>query len=106
MIAALHKVAQKSLPLTAVAAGLPQTRGVLAEAASYSERMFETRTVERLADQDAGRALAEPAAGEGVEIAEDALAEAVAFTEGYPFFLQVFGDHLWRTSPFHSSATT
>src|SRR3954447_9260142 len=41
----VKKVAQRSLPLTAVAAGLPQTRGVLAEAASYSERMFETRTV-------------------------------------------------------------
>lgn len=44
LIAGLHKVAQRVLPLTLVAAGLPQTRGVLAEAATYSERMFETRT--------------------------------------------------------------
>lgn len=98
-MAALHKVAQRNLPLTAVAAGLPQTRGVLAEAASYSERMFETRTVEPLSDEDARRALAEPAAEEEVVISADAVSQAVAFTEGYPFFLQVFGDHLWRLAP-------
>jgi len=95
-VTALHKVAQRDLPVTAVAAGLPQTRGVLGEAASYSERMFETRTVEALGDDDARRALAEPAREEDVEFTRQALDEAVAFTEGYPFFLQVFGDHLWR----------
>lgn len=96
LVAGLHKVAQRDLPLTIVAAGLPQTRGVLAEAATYSERMFETRTVGALAEADATRALAQPAAEEGVIIDDDALIEAVRFTEGYPFFLQVFGDHLWR----------
>lgn len=96
LVTALHKVAQRDLPLTMVAAGLPQTRGVLADAATYSERMFETRTVGALTDVDARRALAEPAAGEQVTITDDALTEAVRFTEGYPFFLQVFGDHLWR----------
>ena len=95
-VAGLHKVAQRALPLTAVAAGLPQTRGVLAEAASYSERMFETRTVGALSEVDARRALAEPAEAEGVTIEAAALREAVSFTEGYPFFLQVFGDHLWK----------
>lgn len=96
LVAGLHKVAQRNLPITAVAAGLPQTRGVLAEAASYSERMFETRTVEPLSAADATRALAEPAREEGVVLTDDALALAVLFTDGYPFFLQVFGDHMWR----------
>lgn len=96
-VTGLHKVAQRSLPLTAVAAGLPQTRGVLAEAVSYSERMFETRTVGALGDADARAALAGPAAEEGVDLSQGALTEAVRFTEGYPFF-QVFGDHLWRTA--------
>jgi hypothetical protein len=95
-VAGMHKVAQRALPLTTVAAGLPQTRGVLAEAASYSERMFETRTVGALGQADAARALGEPAEAEGVAVDPVALREAVAFTEGYPFFLQVFGDHLWR----------
>lgn len=96
LVAALHKVAQHNLPLTLVAAGLPQTRGILAEAGSYSERMFETRTVERLDAQDAARALREPAVAEGIVVEAGAVEEAVRFTEGYPFFLQVFGDHLWR----------
>jgi hypothetical protein len=102
LVTALHKVAQRNLPVTAVAAGLPQTRGVLAEAASYSERMFETRSVERLGEADAREALTAPAAEEGVAFEAGALDEAVAFTEGYPFFLQVFGDHLWR----HANGTT
>ncbi len=96
LVAAMHKVAQRELPLTLVAAGLPQTRGVLAEAASYSERMFETQTVEPLSPADAERALAEPARAEGVVVDRDAVDEAVRFTEGYPFFLQVYGFHLWR----------
>lgn len=98
LVAALHRVAQRELPITIVAAGLPQTRGVLAQAASYSERMFETRTVGALSDEDAETALAEPAAAEGVHIDGGALSLALDFTEGYPFFLQVFGDRLWRFS--------
>lgn len=98
LLAALHKVAQLQLPLTVVAAGLPQTRGVLAEAATYSERMFDTRTVDALDAEAAREALARPAAEEGVTIDDAALDEALAFTERYPFFLQVFGDHLWKVA--------
>jgi hypothetical protein len=96
LLTGLHKVAQRDLPLTAVAAGLPQTRGVLARAASYSERMFDTRTVGALSEEAAQQALTEPAADEGVQFTPDAIDEAIHFTECYPFFLQVFGDHLWK----------
>lgn len=96
LVTAMHKVAQRDLPVTLVAAGLPQTRGVLAEAASYSERMFAPVEVGPLQGDDARRALAEPAEQEGVSFDADAVDAAVAFTEGYPYFLQVFGDHVWR----------
>lgn len=96
LVTALHKVAQRELPVTLVAAGLPQTRGVLAEAASYAERMFAPVEVGPLMGDDASRALAEPALREGVQYEQPALLAAVTFTEGYPFFLQVFGDHVWR----------
>lgn len=96
LVAALHKIAQRQLPLILVAAGLPQTRGVLSEAASYSERMFAPVEVGRLEDADARRALAEPAAREHVQFDDAALDEVIRFTEGFPYFLQVFGDHLWR----------
>jgi AAA ATPase domain len=98
LVTALHKVAQRQLPVTLVAAGLPQTRGVLAEAASYAERMFAPVEVGALSVHDASQALAAPAQREGVGFEQDALELAVAFTEGYPYFLQVFGDHVWRYS--------
>lgn len=96
LVTALHKVAQRQLPVTVVAAGLPQTRGVLAEAASYAERMFAPVEVGPLQEAEARRALAEPASREGVQYDADALDGAVEFTEGYPYFLQVVGDQLWR----------
>jgi hypothetical protein len=109
LVTALHKVAQRDLPVTMVAAGLPQTRGVLAEAASYAERMFAPVEVGPLSREDARRALAEPAAADGVAFEADALEDIVSFTEGYPFFLQTFGDHVWRHAaynPVRSSDTT
>ena len=96
LVTALHKVAQRELPVTMVAAGLPQTRGVLAEAASYSERMFALAEVGPLTGGDARRALVEPAEQEGVSWSSEALDEVVRFTEGYPYFLQLFGDLLWQ----------
>lgn len=96
LVTALHKLAQRDLPVTLVAAGLPQTRGVLAEAASYAERMFAPVEVGPLVEDDARRALAEPAEREGVRFTREALTAAVDFTDGYPFFLQVMGDHVWR----------
>lgn len=98
LITALHKIAQRQLPVTLVAAGLPQTRGVLAEAASYAERMFEALEVGALGDPDARRALTEPAESEGIRFTSDAVEEVVRFTEGYPYFLQTVGDHLWRNA--------
>ncbi|GAB2471646.1 ATP-binding protein [Jatrophihabitans fulvus] len=98
LVTGLHKVAQRELPVTLVAAGLPQTRGVLAEAASYAERMFTPLEVGPLNPSDAARALSEPAGAEGVHFEAQALNEVFDFTEGYPFFLQVFGDHLWRNA--------
>ena len=40
LIAALHRVAQRSLPVTLVGAGLPQLVVRTASAKSYAERLF------------------------------------------------------------------
>lgn len=66
LVTALHEVAQRELLVTMVAAGLPQTRGVLAEAASYAERMFALAEVGPPTGGDARRALVEPAEQEGI----------------------------------------
>ena len=41
LIAALHKTVQRSLPITLVAAGLPQIPRLAGEAKSYAERLFK-----------------------------------------------------------------
>ncbi len=40
LIAALHKTVQRALPVTMVAAGLPQIPRLAGEAKSYAERLF------------------------------------------------------------------
>jgi len=96
LVAALHKVGQRELPLTLVGAGLPQLRGVLAEARSYSERLFSVIEVGPLSQDAAYEALVTPAVQAGADYDKDAVSAVLTFTEGYPYFLQAYGDHLWQ----------
>ncbi len=95
LITALHRCAQRQLPLTLVGAGLPQLRLLAGEAKSYAERLFEFPQVGSLKDADARDALLKPAAQEGVAIAEEAVLEILKQTRGYPYFLQEWGKHAW-----------
>ena len=95
LIAALHRTAQRGLPITMVGAGLPQLRGQLGRAKSYAERLFEFPEIGALSHEDARRAIAKPAHNEGVEIEDRAMNEIVKSTERYPYFLQVWGKHVW-----------
>ena len=95
LLSALHRMAQRRLPVILIGAGLPQVRGLVGRAKSYAERMFEFQTIDALTDEDARRAIAKPALDEGVEIQTDALDNIVARTRGYPYFLQVWGNNTW-----------
>lgn len=95
LITALHRVAQRGLPLTLVGAGLPQLRGAMGEAKSYTERLFDFPEVGPLSRRDAKTAILKPARDEGVEIEAIVLDSVVDRTKGYPYFLQVWGKHLW-----------
>jgi len=95
LITALHRCAQRKLPVTLVGAGLPQLRGHLGKAKSYAERLFEFSEVGPLPDVAAARAIVKPAEAEGVHIEPEAVARIVAETEGYPYFLQEWGKHTW-----------
>ncbi|WOP19691.1 AAA family ATPase [Raineyella sp. LH-20] len=96
LIAALHKVVQRELPVTLVGAGLPQIAELAGDAKSYAERLFKFPEIGRLSDQDARRALAEPAESEGACFTEQALDRAVELTGGYPYFIQELGYAVWR----------
>jgi hypothetical protein len=71
----------------------------LSASKSYSERLFRYVPVDRLDRAAADRALAAPAAEEGVVFAEAALEALYAATEGYPYFVQAYGKAVWEVAP-------
>ena len=93
--AALHRAAQRRLPILLAAAGLPQLRGRVAEAKTYAERLFEFREVGPLDEKASGDAVAKPIRARNADIAPDALQTIVEETRGYPYFLQEWGKHAW-----------
>ena len=95
LITALHRMAQRKLPVVMVGAGLPQVRGRMGQAKSYAERLFEFPAIGPLSPEDAKRAIAKPAKDEGVEIEPPALDAIVSQTQCYPYFLQEWGKHVW-----------
>ena len=95
LIMALHRAAQRNLPVTLVGAGLPQLRAQMGRAKSYAERLFDFVEVGAL-DEDAARMAVEvPAKVEGVQYVDEALESILEATEGYPYFLQEWGKHAW-----------
>lgn len=99
LIAALHFVGQRSLPITMVGAGLPQLPQLAGEAKSYAERLFNFPSIGPLSDDAAREALVRPAREQRVSFDRNAADAIVAFTKGYPYFLQEFGQHVWNLAP-------
>ena len=98
LIIALHGANQNQLPITMMAAGLPQIVGQTGRAKSYSERLFEFVHIDRLDDEAAGVALTVPAKRAGVDYEAAAVAEILTQTRGYPYFLQEWGKHVWNVA--------
>lgn len=95
LITALHRCAQRRLPVVLVGAGLPQLRGQMGRAKSYSERLFDFPEIGPLSEAAARLAIAKPARDQGVDITDDALDLIVAQTHRYPYFLQEWGKQAW-----------
>lgn len=95
LITALHRTSQKQLPITLVAAGLPQLLGQMGRAKSYAERLFEFIPIGPLDRDSARQALSVPAKDEGVAFSDEAIEEILDRTQGYPYFIQEWGKHAW-----------
>lgn len=95
LISALHRTTQRGLPVALVGAGLPQLRGRMGDAKSYAERLFDFPFIGPLSRDEARMALDVPARMEGEAFCEDALTRIIDKTEGYPYFLQEWGKHVW-----------
>ena len=96
LIMAVHKVSQKALPITVIGAGLPQLVGKAGQAKSYAERLFDYPEIGPLKKEDAKNALQKPVEQEGVRFTEAALDKIVNDTQGYPYFLQEWGQQAWN----------
>lgn len=96
LIVAVHRTTQLDLPLVLVGAGLPQLPGLAGEARSYSERLFEFPEIGSLDADDARAVLSVPAVAAGVAFTADALDGIVRASQGYPYFLQEWGSHVWN----------
>jgi hypothetical protein len=96
LISALHRCTQKQVPVTVAAAGLPQIPRLSGEARSYAERLFDFPTIASLPEESATRAIVGPARKLNVKYTEEAVAEALAWTAGYPFYIQQLGKHAWN----------
>ena len=98
LVTALHRCAQRRLPITLIGAGLPQLPGKMGRAKSYAERLFDFPQVGPLNDVAAQLAIVKPAKNHGVDLTDAAVRQIIGETEGYPYFLQEWGKHAWDSA--------
>jgi AAA ATPase domain len=115
LVTALHRCAQRSLPIMMIGAGLPQLTGQMGRAKSYAERLFDFPFIGPLATEDARKAIVAPVEHESVRITADALDLIIEQSHCYAYFLQEWGKHAWdaatkspitRDDVIHGSVTT
>lgn len=82
------------IPIVIYAAGLPTTPEKVMEAASFTER-FDFRTLDRLDQTAAERALLEPSLQLHVTWDTDAADAALTAAAGSPYLIQKYGDEAW-----------
>lgn len=98
LITALHRTAQRRLPVVMVGAGLPQLRGRMGKAKSYAERLFDFPVIGPLTSTAARIAIAKPVEAQKIKIDASALDLILERTQCYPYFLQEWGKHTWDTA--------
>jgi hypothetical protein len=93
--AVFHRVSQDLAPIMLVGAGLPQLPLILRDAKPYNERLFSYRPIESLPSAAARQALVVPAARQGVEFEPAAVELVLEQADGYPYFIQQWGETVW-----------
>ena len=83
-------------PFLLVLAGTPHLESRLSEMDVSFWSRSELLPIGRLDAAATADALRLPLAGENVPVDDDALAQLVAANQGYPYFVQLLGEALWR----------
>lgn len=99
IIVTQHQAGQgDTWPFFLVGAGLPNLHRLLPETVSYAERLLDPHTIGKLGEHDAAAALVGPLAQQHVTIEDAALAMLMHQADGYPYFLQEYGQAVWEVS--------
>lgn len=98
LIAASHRISQKTCPIVFICAGLPQVAALSGDAKSYAERLFEFIPVGILRNGEDERALIQPARQRSVEYTAEAKERVLNAARGYPYFIQEFGSYIWNVA--------
>jgi len=109
LLATQHGAGQRGRPFYIIGAGLPSLPGVLSQARSYAERLFDYHRIGALDRGPALAALRDPALANGADYEQPALDLLVAAAQGYPYFLQEYGRAIWdiaQAAPFTAGDAT
>ena len=90
------QIVGRKQPFLLVLAGTPQLESRLSGMDVSFWSRSELLPVGRLDAAATADALRLPLAGESVAVDDDALAQLVAANQGYPYFVQLLGEALWR----------
>ena len=88
LIAAIHRTNQLGFPIMIIGAGLPKIYKMLSDEKSYSERLFMYKEIGSLSEEQAKKAIEEPAKQLSVQYSNDAVHRIIDITKGYPYFIQ------------------
>ena len=86
----------KELPFLLVLAGTPELRSRLGALNATFWNRAERCPVGRLSPEASAAALRRPLEEEHIDIEEDATAHIVRESQGYPYFVQIWGEAVWR----------
>lgn len=86
-----------TVPAAAFAAGLSHTADIVTNAVTHAER-FQYRPLRDLDSAQSREALTRPATVLGVSWETPALQAVVERAQGYPYFLQLYGDEVWKAA--------
>lgn len=99
LIAVQHRANQRDWPFYVFGAGLPSLPGALFRARSYAERLFDYRSIDRLDPVSARAAMLVPAERLGASFDSEAARLLLQEADGYPYFVQTFGQAAWDAAP-------
>lgn len=96
LIMAVHKAAQRQMPVALVGAGLPPLLGKMGNSKSYAERLFDYPRVGPLDREGVVQAVQMPVEASKAFVERRAVDHIFNVTKGYPYFVQEWGHHAWN----------